>query len=64
MYAHDAESAVEKFAETHDCENEYGILQQGECCEQVIEARDSAGEITRWNILGESVPHYSASPVE
>lgn len=64
VYAGDAEHAAAKFADRHDCENEYWILQQGDRCEAVIEVRDPNSQITRWRIRAESVPHYYAEKME
>lgn len=64
VYAIDAESAAEKFADKHDCENEYRILELADRCEEVIEVKDATGAITLWNIRAESIPHYYAEKIE
>lgn len=63
VYAADAESAAEKFADRHDCENEYLILQQGDRGATVVEVRSSHGLVTLWKIRAESLAHYYADQI-
>jgi len=61
IFAHDAETAAEKYADQSDCEGDYSIIRGNEA---TILVRDEAGEITRWTVTGESVPSYSAYPAD
>jgi hypothetical protein len=57
VYANDAETAAEVFAERSDCEGDYTIIRNGEA---VIWVRDVENKVTVFEIEAESVPHYTA----
>ncbi len=57
VYAVDAESAAEEFAERSDSHGDYTIIRKGE---GVIWVRDVENKITIFDIEAESVPQYTA----
>jgi DNA topoisomerase VI subunit B len=58
VYAIDAETAAEEYAENSDCENDYTIIRNGEA---EIWVRDPENNIVVFDITSESVPQYSAT---
>ena len=61
--ANDAEEAVTEWADQYDVRTaEYPIV--GGRDEPTVHARAPDGTVTRWQVTGESVPHYSARELE
>ena len=63
IYASDAQSAAEQWAEDDDCYSaEYMIV--GQKWEPVLTVKDTRdGEVKRFTVTGEAVPSYSATEV-
>jgi hypothetical protein len=61
IYARDAETAAEKYAEQFDSEYDYSIL-RGTAMRMQVTSPD--GEVSYFEVTGESVPEYSASGIE
>lgn len=57
VWATDAESAAEKFAEDYDSNGDYTIIKNGSGEVWVIDVDDNQ---TKWSIEAESVPEYRA----
>lgn len=58
MYAIDAETAAEEYAEQTDSEGDYIIIRNGEA---EVWVRDPENKITAFDITAESVPEYRAT---
>ncbi len=58
VYAVDAETAAEEYAENSDCEGDYTIIRNGEA---EIWVRDPENRVTVFDITAESVPEYRAT---
>lgn len=67
IYATDAESAIEAFAEQYDCEGDYTIVQAGESGDFKVLCRLEGNEESQqlYSVYGEAVPkYYVRGPVE
>lgn len=71
VYATDAESAAEKFAERYDCEGgEYAIVSGRGRNEPIVQVRPAPAfeedpePFERWSITAETVPQYRADKIE
>lgn len=59
VYEREPEYAAEKFAERYDCDGgDYTIIRNGDA---EVWVRDAENVITKWDIVAESVPEYSAT---
>lgn len=61
IYAHQPDDAAEKYADESDCEGDYTIIRGSPA---TILVRDSQGNVTHWEVSGESVPSYTAHAIE
>lgn len=69
VYGSDEETAIEKWAKLYDQNGDYSIVQSGEG--YIVYIRKPADEdligptpAQRWEVCGESVPHYTANRAE
>lgn len=56
----DEEEALKLFAEIHDGNGDYSIVQAGECGKYFMLIREPDGEPKRFHVYGEMVPSYHA----
>ena len=62
VQCHDAKEAAERLARDWDCQGDYDIV--GGRTDMVVDVYAEDGTETRWTVVGEAVPEYTARPVK
>lgn len=60
VYGKDQQDIVEAWAQRYDADGDYTIVGGSE---EEVWIRNEDGEITRWTVIGETVPEYHAKQI-